>query len=145
MKYLLDTNICILLIRQKSQAVLQRLTQLPLTDVAVSAITVAELRYGVAKSRYVAQNQQALDYFLLPLTILPFERKRNEPYFISGEKGCQGTISSRIRHARNEDEEGTARSPSLEPLLSGRDSFRLSDAFLCEKAESRCYNPSMDC
>jgi len=75
MKYLLDTNICILLIRQKSQAVLQRLTRLPLTDVAVSAITVAELRYGVAQSRYVAQNQHALDYFLLPLTILPFDEK----------------------------------------------------------------------
>jgi tRNA(fMet)-specific endonuclease VapC len=59
MKYLLDTNICILLIRQKSQAVLQRLTRLPLTDVAVSAITIAELRYGVAKSRYVVLMQES--------------------------------------------------------------------------------------
>lgn len=72
MSYLLDTNICVLLIRQKSQTVLQKLTQHPLTDIAVSALTVAELQYGVAKSTYPAQNQQALDYFLLPLTILPF-------------------------------------------------------------------------
>lgn len=73
MRYLLDTNICVLLIRQKSQTVLQKLTQHPLADIAVSAITVAELRYGVAKSTQPAQNRQALDYFLLPLTILPFD------------------------------------------------------------------------
>ncbi len=65
MRYLLDTNICILLIRQKSQTVLQKLTQHPFTDIAVSAITVAELQYGVAKSAHPAQNQQALDHFLL--------------------------------------------------------------------------------
>jgi tRNA(fMet)-specific endonuclease VapC len=73
MRYLLDTNICVLLIRQKSQTVLQKLTQHPFTDIAVSAVTVAELQYGVAKSAHIAQNQQALDYFLLPLTILPFD------------------------------------------------------------------------
>ena len=73
MRYLLDTNICVLLIRQKSQTVLQKLTQHPLTNIAVSAITVAELQYGVAKSTQPAQNRQALDFFLLPLTILPFD------------------------------------------------------------------------
>jgi tRNA(fMet)-specific endonuclease VapC len=73
MRYLLDTNICVLLIRQKSQTVLQKLTQHPFTDIAVSAITVAELQYGVAKSVHSTQNQQALDFFLLPLTILPFD------------------------------------------------------------------------
>lgn len=75
MRYLLDTNICVLLIRQKSQTVLQKLTQHSFTDIAVSAITVAELQYGVAKSAHVAQNQQALDYFLLPLTILAFDEE----------------------------------------------------------------------
>ncbi len=75
MRYLLDTNICILLIRQKSQTVLHNLTQHPFTDIAISAITVAELQYGVAKSTHRVQNQQALDYFLLPLTILPFDER----------------------------------------------------------------------
>lgn len=73
MRYLLDTNICVMLIRQKPQTVLAQLTQHPFTDVAVSAITVAELHYGVAQSAQPAQNQQALTYFLLPLTILPFD------------------------------------------------------------------------
>lgn len=80
MRYLLDTNICVLLIRQKSQTVLQRLAQHPVTDIAVSAITVAELQYGVAKSAYPLQNQKALDYFLLPLTILPFDDRAATAY-----------------------------------------------------------------
>lgn len=74
MNYLLDTNICVLLIRQKSPKVLAQLTTHEITDVGISAITAAELRYGVHKSSQVHQNQQALDQFLLPLTILPFDQ-----------------------------------------------------------------------
>jgi tRNA(fMet)-specific endonuclease VapC len=73
MKYLLDTNICILLIRQKSPPVLAKLTSYAITDVSISAITVAELQYGVQKSTKPTQNQQALNQFLIPLTILPFD------------------------------------------------------------------------
>lgn len=73
MTYLLDTNICVLLIRQKSPQVLEKLTSHLITDIAVSAITVAELQYGVQKSSQPARNQAALDRFLLPLTILPFD------------------------------------------------------------------------
>jgi len=73
MIYLLDTNICVLLIRQRSPAVLARLLRHTITDAGVSAITVAELHYGVKKSSQPARNQQALDQFLIPLTILPFD------------------------------------------------------------------------
>jgi tRNA(fMet)-specific endonuclease VapC len=73
MNYLLDTNICVLLIRQKSPQVLTKLTSHPIADIGISAITVAELQYGVQKSSRPVQNQQALDQFLLPLTIIPFD------------------------------------------------------------------------
>jgi tRNA(fMet)-specific endonuclease VapC len=73
MKYLLDTNICVELIRRKSPQVLARLTSHSIADIGISAITVAELQYGVQKSSQPAQNQQALDHFLLPLTIIPFD------------------------------------------------------------------------
>jgi len=73
MNYLLDTNTCVLLIRQKSPQVLARLTAHGLDDVGISSITVAELQYGVYKSSQVEQNQQALDQFLLPLNLLPFD------------------------------------------------------------------------
>ena len=73
MRYLLDTNICAYLIRHKSPVVVQHLTQHPFTDIAVSSITVAELQYGVTKSAAPPQNQLALDHFLLPLTLIPFD------------------------------------------------------------------------
>jgi tRNA(fMet)-specific endonuclease VapC len=75
MNYLLDTNICVLLIRQKSPLVLSKLTSHPIIDIGISAITLAELQYGVDKSSQPTQNQQALDQFLLPLTILPFDEQ----------------------------------------------------------------------
>jgi len=73
MNYLLDTNICVLLIRQRSPQVLTKLTSHPITDLGISTITMAELQYGVHKSSQPAQNQQALDQFLLPLSIVPFD------------------------------------------------------------------------
>lgn len=71
--YLLDTNICVAIIRQKPPAVLQRLTQQPLGTVALSSITVAELAYGVAKSSRPSHNQAALEAFLLPFDVLDFD------------------------------------------------------------------------
>ena len=74
--YLLDTNTCITLIRRRTDAaerVLRRLTRHAVTEVAVSALTVAELEYGVARSREPAQNRARLDQFLLPLQILAFD------------------------------------------------------------------------
>jgi len=73
MKYILDTNICIYLIKQRPPQVLARLASISLGDVGVSSITVAELQYGVQKSRYVDQNQQALEQFLIPLIIVDLD------------------------------------------------------------------------
>jgi tRNA(fMet)-specific endonuclease VapC len=73
MKYLLDTNICIYLIRQRPTQVLARFLNLRPGDVGVSSVTVAELEYGVAKSARPEHNRQALEGFLLPLEILLFD------------------------------------------------------------------------
>ena len=76
MKYLLDTNICIYLINEKPKKVLRKFEQFPVHDFGISSITHAELQYGVEKSKNKNINQDALDEFLLPLTILPFHGKR---------------------------------------------------------------------
>ncbi|MCD6486994.1 MAG: type II toxin-antitoxin system VapC family toxin [Syntrophobacterales bacterium] len=76
MKYLLDTNICIYIINEKPEKVLKRFEQYPVHEFGISSITHAELRYGVAKSKHKDTNQNALDEFLLPLTILPFYGER---------------------------------------------------------------------
>ncbi|MEL6401984.1 MAG: PIN domain-containing protein [Cyanobacteria bacterium J06626_4] len=60
MKYLLDTNICIDIIKRKPPEVIDRFKSLLPTNVAISAITVAELEYGAYKSQQVAKNRVAL-------------------------------------------------------------------------------------
>jgi tRNA(fMet)-specific endonuclease VapC len=79
-RYLLDTNICIHLIRHKPAALLERLTSLPVGDVGVSAITVAELQAGVRKSREPERNAEALAMFLLPLVVADFDYAATEAY-----------------------------------------------------------------
>jgi len=71
-RYLLDTNICIYLIKKQPVRVVERLQTLALGDVGVSAITVAELQYGAAKSAFPDRNRLALVSFLAPLEILAF-------------------------------------------------------------------------
>jgi len=46
------------------------------SEFGISSITHAELQCGVEKSKNKNTNQNALDEFLLPLTILPFHGKR---------------------------------------------------------------------
>ncbi len=76
MKYLLDTNICIYIINEKPEKVLRKFEQYPVHDFGISSVTHAELQLGVEKSKNKNTNQDALDEFLLPLTILPFHGKR---------------------------------------------------------------------
>ena len=71
-KYLLDTNICIYIIKRKPEAVFARFKDLIPGTVAISSITLAEMQYGIDKSSKPEQNQQALNQFLLPLEILDF-------------------------------------------------------------------------
>lgn len=80
MKYMLDTNICIYLIKQKSPIVVTHFKSHVVGDIGISSVTLAELRYGVAKSRYSEQNRRALDEFILPLEIPDFDEKAAESY-----------------------------------------------------------------
>jgi tRNA(fMet)-specific endonuclease VapC len=71
-RYLLDTNICIYVINRKPVEVFRHFEGLSAGEIAVSSITGAELAYGVAKSGST-RNRQALEKFLIPLDILPFD------------------------------------------------------------------------
>lgn len=73
MEYLLDTNICIYIIKKKPEKVLQKFRTLTLGSVAISSITIAELHYGIEKRSKPKQNQDALDKFLTPLEIINFD------------------------------------------------------------------------
>jgi len=69
---LLDTNICIYIINAKPPAVLARFHQFRLGEIGLSSVVAAELAYGVAKSGS-ARNRSALEMFLAPLEIMPFD------------------------------------------------------------------------
>lgn len=74
MKVMLDTNICIYLIKQQPPTVIERFLSHPVGDIGISSITVAELAYGVNKSRNTAKNRLALEQFLLPLDVAAFDQ-----------------------------------------------------------------------
>lgn len=80
MKYMLDTNICIYAIKHKTEAVIKNfLSHMP-EEMCISAITYAELMYGVEKSMAIEKNRIALSLFLSPLTILEFQASAAEEY-----------------------------------------------------------------
>jgi tRNA(fMet)-specific endonuclease VapC len=74
MRYLLDTNICIYLIKKRPLEVIERFRQHPPRDVAISTITLFELQYGIEKSKYWQRSENALTKFLLPLNLIKFDR-----------------------------------------------------------------------
>jgi len=80
MKVMLDTNICIALIRRKPPQVLRRFSAYKIGDIGISWVTLAELEFGVAKSRHLEENQAALDEFVLPLEIAGFDRQTARVY-----------------------------------------------------------------
>ena len=73
MRVLLDTNICIYMIKNKPPEVRKHFERFVPGDIAISSITVAELQYGVEKSAAREKNALALEAFLLPLEIPSFD------------------------------------------------------------------------
>lgn len=80
MNYLIDTNICIYLINRRPSNLIQKFMGFEVGELAVSAVTVAELQYGVAKNQHWRRNQQRLDAFLRPLAVLPYDEAAGRVY-----------------------------------------------------------------
>ena len=73
MRYLLDTNICIYVIKHKPEKVFQKLQTIHPEDVCISSVTYAELVHGVEKSIAVEKNRLALSMLLANMEILDFD------------------------------------------------------------------------
>lgn len=80
MKYMLDTNIVIYLIKKQPESVLQKLQEYDPSDFCISSITLAEMEYGIAKSTSPEKNQAALSAFLSNIDILPFDDRAAVEY-----------------------------------------------------------------
>ena len=79
MTYLLDTNTCIYAIKREPE-VLRRLQERTPDDFGVSAVTVAELWFGAAKSSRPQSTRASVDAFLKPFEVLPFASEAAEEY-----------------------------------------------------------------
>ena len=78
--YLLDTNICVFLIRQTRPGLPEIVRRHAPSGLYLSTLTIAELEYGAARSRLPQQNRIALLKFALPFTLLPFDQKAAVAY-----------------------------------------------------------------
>lgn len=78
-RFLLDTNTCIYIINRRPAEVFERFAGLRLGDVAISSITGADLYFGVSKSGS-RRNLDALEKFLAPLDVLPFDDSAMREY-----------------------------------------------------------------
>ena len=90
MKYMLDTNIIIYLIKNKPKNVLKNFTKHKLDEICISSITFAELIYGVEKSVHQEQNRIALYSMLSNVKILNFNSLAAEKY---------GNLRAKLEHS----------------------------------------------
>jgi tRNA(fMet)-specific endonuclease VapC len=80
-KYMLDTNICIYLMKHQPPQVRARFAECFVGDVVISAITLAELEFGVACSENArSANETALANFLQNILVAPFEARAAKAY-----------------------------------------------------------------
>lgn len=81
-KYMLDTNICIYLMKHQPPEVRERFAACFVGDVVISAVTLAELEFGIACSSLATQatNRLALDSFLDDIVVAPFDALAAKAY-----------------------------------------------------------------
>ena len=80
LRYLLDTNTASYIIRDDTPSVRRRLVKTPVNQLAISAVTESELRYGVARRRDASTLRAIVSEFLLRMTILPWDSMAAECY-----------------------------------------------------------------
>lgn len=79
LRYLLDTNIVIYVLKQRPMEVLQAFNA-NADRMAISAITLSELFHGAEKSMHVSQNLAAIEDFCSRLEVLPYGSKAAQHY-----------------------------------------------------------------
>ncbi|HEY3973339.1 MAG TPA: type II toxin-antitoxin system VapC family toxin [Candidatus Sulfotelmatobacter sp.] len=79
-RYLLDTNMASYVIKGNAPRVRERLLKVPMSEVGISAVTEAELRFGVARRPDAAPLKLAVDEFLLRVEILPWDSAAAQHY-----------------------------------------------------------------
>jgi tRNA(fMet)-specific endonuclease VapC len=79
-RYLLDTNTASYVIKGSFPRVRERLLKVPMAEVGISAVTEAELRFGVARKPEAVKLRTAVEEFLLRVEVLPWDSAAAEQY-----------------------------------------------------------------
>lgn len=79
-KIMLDTNICIYIMKNRPEHVRNKLKEFDVGDVCLSSIVVSELYYGAYKSEHTEKNLLALEYFLKPFDIIEYDLNASIEY-----------------------------------------------------------------
>ena len=79
LKYLLDTNIVIYVLKRRPIEVL-KIFNTNASRMAVSSITLSELMYGAEKSANIDRNLEAIEEFISHLEVLPYDAKASQHY-----------------------------------------------------------------
>ena len=80
MRYLIDTNICVYIINSRVEGSKNWIANVGIDNVFISAITVAELEYGISKSNRQEETQQALYKFLSGFNLIDFDLSCSQAY-----------------------------------------------------------------
>ena len=97
-RYLLDTNICIYIQRQKPEQVFARFQKLKPGDAAISVITWGELLYGAEKSQQRKKALQLLEEFKTFIPVLPMPENAGKTY-----SAIRASLESKGRPIVNND------------------------------------------
>ena len=125
---MLDTNICIYLMKHQPLEVRARFDECFVGEVVISAITLAELEFGVAASGEMrARNQAALDSFVVDIPVAPFEQlaaRAYGPLRAANREGSRDAMDNRrvppsgfASSGRATCSQGSGHSPSASHLL----------------------------
>ncbi|MCF7964403.1 type II toxin-antitoxin system VapC family toxin [Methylobacter sp. Wu8] len=79
-RYMLDTNMCIYLMKNQPEEVARRFAQCYVGDVVMSAITFAELEYGVAMSANPERERINLASLVEDIQVVPFDAAASVAY-----------------------------------------------------------------
>ncbi len=127
-KYMLDTNIVIYVIKRRPLEVLDKFNA-NAGRMAISSITLAELMHGAEKSQLVERNTRAVEDFISRLDVLHYDEKAAYHYgSIRSDLEKKGiTIGVNDLHIA-----GHARSSGLVVVTNNESEFKRVDGLIVE-------------
>ena len=72
MIYMLDSNICIYIMKERPEQVVKKFQTLHAGDIAVSSVILSEMAFGAYNSQHCEKSLSLLKSFMVPISVLPY-------------------------------------------------------------------------